>query len=303
MTSATSAVALDEERATNLGTPYHARSEPSYILPLFFYDPIEPTSATIGQPVSDVAWSSAFSSPFGRSHSVEMTTRNMDTAVIGAIAGTFLIWSVAAIRRRPPVVVERGTSVAGVAGHPKTVLTVESPAAEVRRLRDSIQLGSNLSRGEIAAITGVDRRSLSGWITGETVPTEVNFSRLRALGHLVRKLNARDITDLHSVMRDADTAEVVTAAIRAGEVERALNAVCGPTDEGPLPGNVPVLSAAEWTALVRLATAATVMEADVESDVDEDDPLGAGTGRRPRLHIDASSYRAPHRPRRETPGS
>lgn len=61
-------------------------------------------------------------------------------------------------------------------------LPFESPAPtaaeEVARLRDQILEATGLSRQDIARGIGVDRRSLSGFVTGEIRPTE---ARLRAL--------------------------------------------------------------------------------------------------------------------------
>lgn len=53
-----------------------------------------------------------------------------------------------------------------------------TPAEEVARLRDRIIDASGLSKQDIARGIGVDRRSLSGFVTGEIRPSEL---RLRAL--------------------------------------------------------------------------------------------------------------------------
>ena len=58
--------------------------------------------------------------------------------------------------------------------------TLEALAAEVERLRDHVaKVG--LTRQEIARAIGVDRRSLSGFVTGEIRPTEARLRALRAL--------------------------------------------------------------------------------------------------------------------------
>lgn len=57
-----------------------------------------------------------------------------------------------------------------------------SDADEVIRLRDRIQETSGLTRAEIARSIGVDRRSLSGFATGEIRPIESRLRALRAVG-------------------------------------------------------------------------------------------------------------------------
>lgn len=64
----------------------------------------------------------------------------------------------------------------------------ESPASflaeEVARLRDQIIEVSGLTRKEIAAAIGVDRRSLSGFATGEIRPTPSRLESLRLLARV-----------------------------------------------------------------------------------------------------------------------
>ena len=57
-------------------------------------------------------------------------------------------------------------------------------AEEVRELRDSIIARTGLSRQEIARAIGVDRRSLSGYVSGEIRPTEDRLRSLRELAEI-----------------------------------------------------------------------------------------------------------------------
>lgn len=64
---------------------------------------------------------------------------------------------------------------------PTTWTTVRSHAGEVERLRDHVTSRCGLTRQEIARAMGVDRRSLSGFVTGEIRPTEERLRALRVL--------------------------------------------------------------------------------------------------------------------------
>ena len=57
-------------------------------------------------------------------------------------------------------------------------------AEEVRALRDSIVDLAGLTRQEIARSIGVDRRSLSGYVTGEIRPTDERLHMLRELAEV-----------------------------------------------------------------------------------------------------------------------
>jgi transcriptional regulator with XRE-family HTH domain len=58
---------------------------------------------------------------------------------------------------------------------------IKALAGEVEQLRDRVGERTGLTRQEIARAIGVDRRSLSGFVTGEIRPTEVRMLALRAL--------------------------------------------------------------------------------------------------------------------------
>lgn len=61
----------------------------------------------------------------------------------------------------------------------------EAPSAtvaeEVRRLRDRVVALTSLTKQDVARAVGVDRRSLSGYATGEIRPTETRLLALRVL--------------------------------------------------------------------------------------------------------------------------
>jgi transcriptional regulator with XRE-family HTH domain len=59
-----------------------------------------------------------------------------------------------------------------------------SKAEEVERLRDVISKACGLTRQDIASGIGVDRRSLSGFVSGEIQPTPERLALLRALADL-----------------------------------------------------------------------------------------------------------------------
>lgn len=58
---------------------------------------------------------------------------------------------------------------------------IQALADEVEQLRDRVGARTGLTRQEIARAIGVDRRSLSGFVTGEIRPTESRMLALRAL--------------------------------------------------------------------------------------------------------------------------
>lgn len=62
-----------------------------------------------------------------------------------------------------------------------TRTAIRALASEVERLRDQIAARAGLTRQEIARAMGVDRRSLSGFVTGEIRPTDTRLRALRVL--------------------------------------------------------------------------------------------------------------------------
>jgi transcriptional regulator with XRE-family HTH domain len=61
---------------------------------------------------------------------------------------------------------------------------------EVQQLRDEIARRTRLTREQIARALGVDRRSLSAWIRGESVPGADKLGRLQLLADVVRDIDA-----------------------------------------------------------------------------------------------------------------
>ncbi len=63
---------------------------------------------------------------------------------------------------------------------------------EVQRLRDEIARRTRLTREQIARALGVDRRSLSAWVKGETAPGLDKLERLQLLADVVRDIDATE---------------------------------------------------------------------------------------------------------------
>ncbi len=189
---------------------------------------------------------------------------------------------------------------------PGTDLVVFGPARAITRtevgpdqraqvvvgLRSQIEQSSGLSRQEIARILGVDRRSLSGWASGETPPSERNLNRLRTLATVAERLARLGIYDLTAALTDAATVASFTAAVRAGAVTRAVTAVTGLSATADAPEPAPELTPAQWAAL-RLLLERT--EDGTEEQEDMYDPEGV----RPlsRVPLETKDYATPRRPR------
>jgi len=60
---------------------------------------------------------------------------------------------------------------------------------EVQRLRDEIARRTRLTREQIARALGVDRRSLSAWVKGESAPGAGKLERLQLLADVVRDID------------------------------------------------------------------------------------------------------------------
>lgn len=110
---------------------------------------------------------------------------------------------------------------------PETQGPASATARIVRGLRDEIRRATGLTRQDMAAIIGVDRRSLTGWANGSIDPLDENLNRLRRLARLVSALDqdgrgsARWVFDAREPLEEID----VVRAIREddlGSVVRAL---------------------------------------------------------------------------------
>jgi transcriptional regulator with XRE-family HTH domain len=79
-------------------------------------------------------------------------------------------------------------------------------AEEVARLRDRVIEAAGLSRQDIARGIGVDRRSLSGFVTGEIRPSELRLRALQVLADSAEWAAARYGVRAKEILRE-DTAE------------------------------------------------------------------------------------------------
>lgn len=254
------------------------------------YDVIAPTSAN-----------------FGLSAEYPLRSMEVTSGLIDAAATVAMVaaggWLAAAFR-------------AGLAQH-QLVLRIADPAApsvafatiagtfhrqverrarddEVRELRAEIQRGGGLSRQQIAQLVGVDRRSLSAWASGETAPSSVHLDRLRTLRETIRRLNELGSPELAVSMRDAPTAGEVAVAIKTSNVDRAVDAVLGRTEE-KAESPLPTLSPEQWSALVRLASVAAPDDVGSEEPEPGEEALLEPPG---RVRLDRAAYATPLRPRR-----
>ena len=98
-------------------------------------------------------------------------------------------------------------------------------ADEVGRLRDRIALRSGLTRQEIARAIGVDRRSLSGFVTGEIRPTEERLRALRVLADTADWSAAEFGERAREVLRgpDPDSSPLLLIATGVTDLRRELH--------------------------------------------------------------------------------
>jgi transcriptional regulator with XRE-family HTH domain len=80
---------------------------------------------------------------------------------------------------------------------------------QVQRLRDEVVRRTRLTRQQIARGVGVDRRSLSSWVNGTTVPAAERLERLHYLAATVREIDA---------LRPGQATEVLLARRRGGDI-------------------------------------------------------------------------------------
>ena len=80
---------------------------------------------------------------------------------------------------------------------------------QVQRLRDEVVRRTRLTREQIARALGVDRRSLSSWVNGTTVPTTERHERVGHLTALVREIDA---------LRPGEATEVLLARRKGGDL-------------------------------------------------------------------------------------
>jgi len=100
-----------------------------------------------------------------------------------------------------------------------TRTTVRALAGEVERLRDQIAARAGLTRQEIARAIGVDRRSLSGFVTGEIRPTDTRIRALRVLAETAAWSADEFGEHAREVLRGSDSTTSPLALIARGETD------------------------------------------------------------------------------------
>ena len=234
-------------------------ARPWFVLPaVAAYGPIDPTSADIGPPADRILVG------------VDVTSGAALGAAVGMLAGAFLALKVSALAQEFGAAAAVGAVLGAVSGHIAAATLQRSQAHEVSRLRDSIQRTGGLSRQGIASVIGVDRRSLSAWSRGETLPTPTNLARLKTLAEVTAQLVARGIAEIPVALADSETAGRFAIAVRTGNVGAAIDAVRGLHEDAPAP-TAPALTLEQWQAILRmaeqaLASAPTSVEPADESD-------------------------------------
>jgi transcriptional regulator with XRE-family HTH domain len=275
-------------------TPYSAPQKPIWDLvpPVAPYGRIAPTTFDISR------------LPGKCVRSIEITT-SFISAVADLAISTGVEWVAAAMEKQAEqtqrvmdaLVDTTEPAVSRILTAP-VAIRGKTTATYVSDLRHEIQHRSGLSRKEIARLVGVDRRSLSGWVSGGTPPTPSHLSRLQVLAAVTRQLNRVHVTELDVIMRDGETAAALASAIRAENVDRAVSAVLGSAEED-LESPTEPLSPGQLDALRRLAAAVEV----ADSQPDEDNSDRAEDVRRElRIRLDRRAYATPRRPRWSSPG-
>lgn len=119
-----------------------------------------------------------------------------------------------------PANVVVGRSLSTSAGSRRSALTIEPIEAEVRRLRDEVIFRARLTRQQIARAIGVDRRSLSGFVSGSIRPTPSRVDALRSLAGLVAEIDTAYPGRVRDVLlaRDDEGADLLDR-VAAGDWE------------------------------------------------------------------------------------
>ena len=269
-----------------------ARAEARDYLPaVAAYDTIAPTTANMGFSFDT------------RLRSFRITSSQIES-MIGLVAGAAIAWVAATAPPRQRSLILGGLLGAASAHVVQGVLapdqTERELSVEAAELRDNIEREGGLSRQEIATILGVDRRSLSGWASGETRPTQVNLRRLRCLAELARALSERGVPELNVALGDAKTAEAIIQAVRAVQPQRALVVALG-TEPDVHDEAEPSLTEAQSANLLRLLNAQ--QPRGVDDEIDEPSAaLHPSTVTPLRVRLDRAAYATPRRPRRPAQG-
>jgi transcriptional regulator with XRE-family HTH domain len=177
---------------------------------------------------------------------------------------------------------------------PFAVRRIRPIANEVLELRDRIIAVSGLTKQDIARALGVDRRSLSGYVTGEIRPTESRVESLRALAELVETLRPRFGDRLRDVLRCDTGHGTPLDLIGSGRLDltdgiAAAAAIVMPTPRITVRRRqhrepLYLLARERWADRLDLPAAGGVVrnEAVYEQDLSKASPSQPTTGRRPR---------------------
>lgn len=109
-----------------------------------------------------------------------------------------------------------------------------SASEEVRQLRDAVRKLGRLTNQQIARGVGVDRRSLSGWISGEIRPTSERLEALRFLARLVEDLaSVREPPQVRDVLLGKPNGRSALEALAEGRFDEAVRLASIAAELGP----------------------------------------------------------------------
>ncbi len=172
-----------------------------------------------------------------------------------------------------------------------------SIANEVRELRDEI-CTYGLTRQEVARAVGVDRRSLSGWVSGEIRPSADRLHVLRLLGRLVADIATERPDHVRDVLlvRRSGTALIDRVVVNGATLLRTWRATARPDATVALraaPGQFrePIWAPAEAALAEGRLTPPTwerTMRPDTAYEMDVDE---AGAFHEPEPHPRRRGYR------------
>lgn len=89
-------------------------------------------------------------------------------------------------------------------------------ADEVRTLRDAVA-AAGVNKQQLAQLLGVDRRSLSGWVSGEIRPTSERLDVLRAAARVVAEIEAERPGRIDEVLRSSRGTTMLLDAVASGQ--------------------------------------------------------------------------------------
>ncbi|WP_298212351.1 helix-turn-helix transcriptional regulator [Ferrimicrobium sp.] len=94
---------------------------------------------------------------------------------------------------------------------------------EVRKLRDEIARRSRLTREQIARAVGVDRRSLSAWVKGESTPSTDKLKRLQLLADVARDIDLSKPETVTEILLSRSEGRDLLDHISGGRLTHARN--------------------------------------------------------------------------------